>query len=136
MPNLNSYADQFHDWDRLLQAFIDNAEVLAPAEPQRATLEKTLAALRDLKGRQDSHAASRQEMTQEITNLVQDGREQARRLRGMVKGLLGTKNERLVQFRVAPIRGRAARKSTSGPAAPKPAPVSPTPADPAGAISK
>jgi len=136
MLNLNSYADQFHDWDLLLQAFVDNAEVLAPAETQRATLEKTLAALRDLKARQDSHAASRQEATQEIAKLIQDGREQARRLRGMVKGLLGTKNERLVQFRVAPIRPRAAKKSASGLAAPKPAPVSPKPDDPAGATTK
>jgi hypothetical protein len=118
MPNLNSYADQFRDWDQLLQAFIDNAEVLAPAEPQRAALEKTLTTLRDLKARQDSHTAVRQQMTQDLTTLVHDGREQARRLRGMVKGLLGTKNERLVQFKVAPIRSRP-RKSVPKPALPK-----------------
>jgi hypothetical protein len=107
MPNLNSYADQFLDWDQALQAFLDNAEILAPAEPQRAALEKTLTALRGLKALQDSHSAMRQQTTQEITVLIHQGREQARRLRGMVKGLLGTKNERLVQFKVAPIRSRA-----------------------------
>jgi hypothetical protein len=114
MPNINSYADQFRDWDQILQAFIDNAEVLAPAEPLRAALEKTLASLRDVKARQDSHTAVRQEATQELTALIHQGREQARRLRGMVKGLLGTKNERLVQFKVAPIRSRP-RKTAKPP---------------------
>jgi hypothetical protein len=130
MPNLNSYADQSRDWDRLLQAFIDNAEVLAPAEPQRAALEKTLTALRDLKARQDSHTAVRQQMTQDLTTLTQEGREQARRLRGMVKGLLGTKNERLVQFKVAPLRNRP-RKSVT-----KPAPAPTKAGEPADATTK
>jgi hypothetical protein len=132
MPNLNSLADQFLDWDRMLQAFLDNAEVLAPAEPQRAALEKTLQAARDLKARQESHAAVRQETTQSLDGLIKQGREEARRLRGMVKGLLGTKNERLVQFRVAPIRARgrkAALKTTPTPppaAAPATEPPVPT----------
>jgi hypothetical protein len=50
--------------------------------------------------------------------LIQAGREQARRLRGMVKGLLGTKNERLVQFKVAPNRSRSARSALVKPPVP------------------
>jgi hypothetical protein len=125
MPNINSFADQMRDWDQLLLAYTDNAEVLAPAGPQRDALEKTLAALRDLKARQDSHAALRQQMTQELAALIAQGREEARRLRGMVKGLLGTKNERLVQFRVAPIRPRAGKTQKALPEAVHPA--APTP---------
>ena len=119
MPNLNSYADLFRDWEQLLHAFADSADTLAPAEPQRAALEKILGSLRDLKARQESHAALRQQTTQEVTDLAHQGREAARRLRGMVKGLLGTKNERLVQFSVTPIRSRS-RKTQ------KPAPTPPT----------
>lgn len=118
MPNINSFADLFRDWDQLLLAFVDSADVLAPAEPQRADLEKTRTALRDLKARQESHTALRQQMTQEVSDLVQQGREEARRLRGMVKGLMGTKNERLVQFKVAPIRGRS--RKLQKPAQPPP----------------
>jgi hypothetical protein len=106
MPNVNSYADITQDWEQLLRAFIDNAETLAPAEPQRAGLEEILIKVRDIKAAQESHSAGRQEATQELTELIKNGREQARRLRGMVKGLLGTKTERLVQFSVAPIRPR------------------------------
>jgi hypothetical protein len=42
-----------------------------------------------------------------------------RRLRAIVKGLLGTRNERLVQFLVAPVRSR----TRVGKPAPTPPPV-------------
>jgi hypothetical protein len=112
MPNLNSYADLTRDWRKLLDAFKDNAETLAPAEPQKTALEQTLVQTQELKATQDSHAASRQQSTQELLELFKVGREQARQLRGMVKGLLGTKNERLVQFEVAPLRSRSRSKAT------------------------
>jgi hypothetical protein len=126
MPNVNSFADITHDWEQLLRAFIDNAQILAPAEPQRAGLEQLLTRARQVKGRQDSHTALRQEATQELSDVLKDGLEQARRLRGMIKGLLGTKNERLVQFSVAPIRPRPRK-----PPAQKPDPT-PPPQDPGG----
>ena len=119
MPNISSFADLFRDWDQLLLAYVDSTDLLAPAEPQRAALERTLTSLRDLKARQESHTAVRQQMTQEVANLVQQGREEARRLRGMVKGLMGTTNERLVQFKVAPIRSRSRKVQ-------KPVPLPPT----------
>lgn len=115
MPNLNSFADITHDWEQLLRAFTDNAPLLAPAEPQRASLELVLALVRDTKARQDSHNAIRQEATQDLNDLLTDGLEQARRLRGMIKGLLGTKTERLVQFNVAPIRSRSRKTQKPDP---------------------
>jgi hypothetical protein len=127
MPNTNSFADLLRDWELLLRAFQDSAEVLAPAEPQRAALDQILTAARDLKAGQDSHAAARQQMTQELSDLVRKGREQARRLRGMAKGLLGTDNERLVQFKVAPVRSRP-RKAVQKPVPTPPPPPAPPPA--------
>lgn len=106
MPNINSYADLVRDAERLLRGFEDNLPALAPAESQRDALESSLESLQDVKARQDSFAAQRQQATQELTQLMLQVREDARRLRGMVKGLLGTKNERLVQFQVAPVRSR------------------------------
>lgn len=41
--------------------------------------------------------------------MIAQGREMARRLRGVTKSILGTKSERLVQFRVSPIRPRSHR---------------------------
>jgi len=106
MPNINSFADLVQDQEKLLRACQDNAEPLAPAEPQRITVADNLKQLQELKARQDSFAAQRQQATQELVALMKQSREDARRLRALVKGLLGTKNERLVQFQVAPGRSR------------------------------
>jgi conjugal transfer/entry exclusion protein len=107
MRNVSSFADQILDWERLLQAFDDNAELMLPAQDLKAALAQTLAQVRGLKATQDSAAAERQQATQDIQEKIQVGREQARRLRGMAKGLIGTKSERLVQFQVAPLRSRS-----------------------------
>jgi len=120
MPNKTSYADLVRELERLLQAFNDNQGVMAPATPQRNTLEIALNDLKDMKSRQDSFAAQRQEATQQVEALMLRAREEARRLRGMAKGLLGTKNERLVQFQVAPIRSRPRLKPDPLPPPPPP----------------
>lgn len=107
MRNVSSFADQILDWQRLLQACDGNSEVMLPAQDMKAALAQTLAQVRGLKAVQDSAAAERQQATQDIQEAIQVGREQARRLRGMAKGLIGTKSERLVQFQVAPLRSRS-----------------------------
>jgi hypothetical protein len=98
---------------------------LKPAAPVRAALAEALTRLRLLKARQDSHGANRQQMTQELTGLITDGKELARRLRGLTKGLLGTRTERLVQFNMTPIRARKGSRRTAPPSDTSP------PADPA-----
>lgn len=120
MPNINSFADLILDLEKLLRAFEDNAAALGPAEPQRDAVAINLDRLRDIKANQDSFAAQRQKATQDLLALMDKAREDARRLRGMVKGLLGTRNERLVQFQVAPVRRRS--RSTVQPEVPPPPP--------------
>ena len=118
MPNINSFADLVLDQEKLLRAFEDNAEALAAAEPQRDAVASNLASLHAVKGRQDSFAAQRQQTTQELGVLMHQTREDARRLRAVVRGILGAYNERLVQFQVAPLRGRTRTKL-----APPPPPI-------------
>ncbi len=111
MKSIRSFADVVRDWEQLLEAVNDNSDLLAQAAaPQRAALESTLAALRAKKAHQESCTASRQQATQDLTALLDEGQETARRLRGVVKSVLGTKSERLVQFRVAPLRSRRRTK--------------------------
>jgi hypothetical protein len=112
MKSIRSFADVVRDWEELLEAVNDNAEVLASAEPQRAAMEASLAALRAKRAHQASCAASRQQATQDLAALIDQGNENARRLRGVVKAVLGTKSERLVQFRVTPLRSRRRSKAT------------------------
>ncbi len=117
MKSIRSFADVVRDWEELLEAVNDNAEVLASAAPQQEALQASLAALRAKRTHQASCTASRQEATQDLAVLVEQGNENARRLRGLVKAVIGTKSERLVQFRVVPLRRRRRSKAT------EPAPV-------------
>ena len=107
MGNINSYADHVVDWERLISAWEDVGEDLEPARPQRIALSETISRVYALKAAQVSFTAQRQQVTQELQERLKIGREQARRLRGMVKGLLGTHSERLVQFGIAPLRPRS-----------------------------
>ncbi len=122
MRNVSSFADQILDWELLLQAFDDNSAVMLPAQSLRDALAQSLAEVRSLKAGQDSAAAQRQQATQNLLETIQVGREQARRLRGMAKGLLGTRTERLVQFQVMPLRSRS---HTRPPEPPPPVEVTP-----------
>lgn len=126
MPEIKSYADLIRDWEKLLAACRDNAAALGSVEPLRLALEGLLAQNQEMKSRQDALAAQKQAATQELEALKEDGREAARRLRGAVKSLLGSRSELLVQFNMAPLRKRGARKvlvkqpGTPAPAVPKP----------------
>jgi small-conductance mechanosensitive channel len=110
MATQNSFADLMDNWQSLLAACGDHPETLAPAEPQRAALEKLFKEARDIRTQQESAKGAKQELRQRLDQVLRDGREAARRLRAVVKGNLGTNNERLVQFDVAPVRKRGPRK--------------------------
>lgn len=115
MATQNSFADLMDNWQSLLAACADHAETLAPAEPQRVALETLLKDARDIRTQQESARGAKQELRQRLTQVLKDGREAARRLRAVVKGNLGTNNERLVQFDVTPVRKRGPRKPKEAP---------------------
>jgi hypothetical protein len=116
MASASSFADVISLWQQLLAACADNASSLTTAEPQRLALETALKDVLNLKAVQDSHRGAKQEARQQLDKALKDGREAARRLQGAVKANLGTDNERLVQFNVAPIRARGPRKTKAVPA--------------------
>ncbi|HEV7671286.1 MAG TPA: hypothetical protein VGS22_22440 [Thermoanaerobaculia bacterium] len=106
MTKKAAFADLLLEWDQLLDAANDNGEAMALAASLRAEFAQTVERARELKARQDSLSASRQEATQRLAETVETAVDQARRLQQMAKALLGPSNERLVQFLVAPLRGR------------------------------
>jgi hypothetical protein len=111
MSSINSIADVILDWEDVLGACHDNAEMMRPAEPIRMELEQVLARAKDIKNRKESAIGSKQQLSQELKQVLKDGKEIVRRLRGAAKAQLGTKNERLVQFKARPIRDRKGRRT-------------------------
>jgi hypothetical protein len=125
MATQNSFADLMLDWKKVLAACADNAAELTGAEAHRALVEKLLKEAEDLKAQQESHTASKQATVQQLSDLLNEGREAVRRLRAMVKATLGTNKEILVQFGIAPNRKRVKKKAAL--AQKPPAPGSPPP---------
>jgi len=114
MPEVKSFAELIRDWEKLLAACTDNAATLGTAEPQRLVLEGLLARGREMKNRQDALVAQKQLATQDLEALKDQGREAARRLRGAVRSIVGSRSELLVQFNMFPLRPRrAARKAAT-----------------------
>jgi len=59
-----------------------------------------------LKARQNEMTALRQEATQKLNTAVAKGRDTATTIRSVLRGKVGPKSERLVHFKIAPLRKR------------------------------
>lgn len=106
MPNINSQALLIRHLEGLVDAAERSPEVKEQIEPEFQTLEASLLNLRTLKGRQEELTALRQEVTQQLTAAMVQSKESGIRFRAAVKAKLGPRNERLVHFKVAPLRKR------------------------------
>ncbi len=116
-----SYPGTVDDWDGLLTSARNNADKLPDISRHTTALELVLGQTKAMKALQQSHTAARQEATQELKKLLAQGRELAIRVRSVVKGEIGPTNERLVQFKVKPIRKRPRKTEEKPPEVTTPA---------------
>jgi hypothetical protein len=104
MASSQSFKRAAPDLRGLLAACRENEAILPDLSVELAFLEQGLAKATTLWDRQKSFTASRQEATQQLKTTMQECLETAEKLRDLVKGKIGRRNERLVQFKVAPLR--------------------------------
>lgn len=109
MPIPTAYADIFRNWDGLIAAAKTVLETLPEIEPLVRTMERIAADAKKLKWDQDELQARRQKTTQDLQEKIREGRDFSIILRGIVRSRIGPRNERLVQFGIAPIRKRGSR---------------------------
>lgn len=130
MSNTDSYPKTTGDWEGVLAAAKENEAVLPDMQAERTALEQSLAKAKGLKDLQASHAAAKQVTTQELKQTLVEGRILAEKVRDAAKSKIGRRSERLVQFKVAPLRKRAPRKTggKNPPPVPEPTPEKPNPA--------
>lgn len=125
MSSINSYAYTVNDWEGLLEASLRTPELLASLEPERQFLVESLAEVQGLKAQQLELTALRQEATQKLQEAMRRGKDVAIRVRAVVRGKVGPRNERLVHYNVAPLRKRPRKaKETEPPAGETPEPGS------------
>ncbi|HEY4596438.1 MAG TPA: hypothetical protein VIJ02_08570, partial [Thermoanaerobaculia bacterium] len=103
MGRLNSLADVLTDWEELLEAMRRSPDLLPHVEEDIALLARLLTEARELKGRQNELAGLRQEVTQRLNEEMGRGKETAIGMRSTIRGKVGPRNERLVQFGIAPL---------------------------------
>jgi hypothetical protein len=124
MPKITSHAKILRDWEGLLGAVNANAGLLPGVEDLQASLEKLLADGQAAKTQQAFLTSNKQSVTQNVNQILADGSEAARKLRGFVLSHLGSKSELVKQF------GLPTRVSKKKPK-PTPPPVTPPPTTPA-----
>ena len=110
MPSLNAHADIVRDWSLLLDAAERSPEVQPEVEKERQRVAQSLTEVQALKARQDELTALRQEVTQQLRTAVAQGKDAAMQFRAVLKAKLGLRNERLVHFKVAPLRKRPRKR--------------------------
>ena len=112
MPNVTAQADIEQDWRNLLDSIEKTPEVLPSVEPECQALRLLLGRFQVLKVQQDELTAKRQETTQQLNETIVQGKDVTVQIRSVLRGKVGPWNERLVQYKIAPIRRRP-RKSVT-----------------------
>ena len=115
------YADHIKEWEEMSTSLLPSATEAPQIEIQRAALQKMLEQARDLTTRQAMFQAQKQEVSNELGTLMQEGKRLASVLRATVKQHYGIRNEKLIQFGLQPFRGRKA-KATPPDGSPEPVP--------------
>jgi hypothetical protein len=126
MANQSTYAASFLDWEELIAAVDRNAASLPGVEPARETLQALLDQGKDLKLQQGGFAGSRQGTTEQLRDVLDEGREAARMLRAFVTSHLGSRTEMLAEYKIPPSRSRKVKR-TKTPTPPPPGPEAQTP---------
>ena len=115
MSSAKSQADLILDWEGLLEAIQRNPDLHPSVEAERQALAQSLTEFQGLKARQDELTALRQEVTQQLDGVKTRGTEIAMKVRLVARGKIGPKNERLVHFKVAPLRKRVRKAAAVKP---------------------
>ncbi len=100
------YGALLNSWERLNASLETNAKDFSHLEEARTQLLAMLSEARALAEQQAVHAASKQDASKRLRTLLLEGRKTATFLRGGIRQRYGTRAEKLVEFGLAPFRGR------------------------------
>jgi hypothetical protein len=107
MPPANSsHADINLDAEKLLAAVEANPSLLSNLDDVVLPLRETLAELKVLTTRQETLKADKQKVTQDLKAARARIRDQTIQVRAAIKGKLGPRTEKLVEFKMQPLRKR------------------------------
>lgn len=124
MPTFKSQAELLQEGDRLFAGLTANTTDLGHLAGSRLKLESTLTQIRELLQRQGAFAASKQEASRQLRELLENGSKLITFLRKGIQEHYGNRSEKLVEFGIQPFRGRVRRPAE--PETPTVTPPAPT----------
>lgn len=99
--------------EALLEAADRTPEVQPEVERLRVPVEQGLGEVKSLKAKQEELSGQKQEVTQKLKAAIERLEDVSMIFRAVVKGALGPRNERLVHFKMAPLRRRSRSKAAA-----------------------
>lgn len=117
----NRRAEILAEWHQTKTATANNSAELAHLEHLRLLLEEFYEELQSLSIQQDVLAASRQDVSKRMADVLVEGNRTAAFLRSGARQHYGPDNEKLVEFGIQPTRRRKRKKVD--PEEPPPSPV-------------
>jgi hypothetical protein len=123
MPNKASQAEVITGAEQLIAATHVNKDQLSSLEKHRAPLVQTLAEIKALKTLQKTLTADKQKTSQDLQAAIDRLREQVIFLRTAIRGEMGPRTEKLVEYGIAPLRRKRRTKPAEVPEEPEPAGV-------------
>lgn len=119
MPTKSSLADTMLEAEQALASVVSNADLLPSVEKYRAPLEEAVTELKGLSTRQQTLIADKQKVTQDLKAAARRVKDLLIHLKAAVRSDIGPRSEKLVEFKIAPLRPRS-RKAKASDKATKP----------------
>ncbi len=121
MPRKTSLAHTFLEADQALASLLTNADLLPSASKLRAPLEEVVTGLKGLSNRRQTLVADKQQVTQDLKATEHRVKDLLIQVKAAVRSDLGPRSEKLVEFKIAPLRPRPRKpKPPAEPDAAKP----------------
>ncbi len=122
MNNETTYSGVIGELTRFTTAVAANGADIPHLDGPRGRLEKVLGEAQQVAQQQAALTASKQESSKRLKLLVVEGQRLASGLRKFLKEHYGTRSEKLAEFGLQPLRGRAPKAAPEAPQPPTPTP--------------
>jgi len=110
MPSARTQDTIIREAEGLLDATERSPDIQPEVEKERKVLSDSLTQVKSLKARQQELTAQRQDVTQQLNVAMARLRDAVLVFRSIVKGKIGPRSERLVHFKVTPLRKRSRKR--------------------------
>lgn len=109
MPTAKTEPNIIVDAESLLSAVEVNKDLLPNIDEHKAPVVEGLARIKSLRTQQQTLIADKQRVTQELKAAFRETRDLTIQLRAVIRAKVGVRSEKLVEFKVPPLRKRPRR---------------------------